>query len=112
MSRIRGLFALAVDATVHGSRAIEKIQIEKARLPFEVLEAVPMIAGPVKVIHTAHDFGVAATHASIRAVASGVGEAARFVLDAVDEPEPVAHDEDAKRDGARGGDATDAPRSE
>lgn len=102
LSRLRGLFSLAVDATIGGSRAIEKIQVDKARIPFHVLEAVPIIAAPVKVVHVAYDFGVAATHASIRAVAGGVGEVATLVLDTVEQ-------KSAPADGGDGARAPDGP---
>ena len=93
MKRLRGLKDLLVQATVHGSRAIERIQLEKARVPFQILEAIPVTAGPAKVVHAVHDVSVAATHAAIRAVASGVGVAADVVLDAVGEPPAAPVDE-------------------
>ncbi len=88
MRRLRGLKDLLVEATVHGSRAIERIQLEKARIPFRILESIPVTAGPAKVVHVVHDASVAATHVAIRAVATGVGHAADLVLDAVGEEPP------------------------
>jgi hypothetical protein len=84
VKRLRGLADLVVQATIHGSRAIERIQLEKARVPFEILESVPMTAGPAKLVHVVHDLSVTTTHATIRAVATGVGHVATAVIDSID----------------------------
>ena len=44
MKRWRGLKSLVVDAVEHGSRAVEKIQIETMKLPFALLEQVADVA--------------------------------------------------------------------
>jgi hypothetical protein len=82
--RLRGLKALVVDAVEHGSRAVEKVQLETARLPFEVLARIPEIAVPVKVIHAIHDAVVTSTHGMIRVVTRVAGDTMDVVLDAVE----------------------------
>lgn len=87
MERLRGLVALVVDAVEHGSRAVERVQKVNAGRTFAVLEAVPMIAAPAKVVHAVHDFSLVTTHATIRAVAGTALDVAGLVLDRVgDEP--------------------------
>jgi hypothetical protein len=84
MQRWRGLKSLLVDAVEHGSRAVERIQMETAKVPFDLLEAVPPIAVPVKVVHAIHDVSVAGVHGSIRLVARVVGHAADAVIDVIE----------------------------
>ncbi|MBS1148989.1 MAG: uncharacterized protein H6Q89_687 [Myxococcaceae bacterium] len=80
MNRWRGLVVLVKEAVESGSIAIEKIQKETAQRPFGVLEQIPPIAGPVKVIHTLHDVSVSTTHTAIRLVNRVVGEAVDAAL--------------------------------
>jgi hypothetical protein len=54
-------------------------------VPFDLLEAVPPIAVPVKVVHAIHDVSVAGVHGSIRLVARVVGQAADAVIDVIEE---------------------------
>ena len=67
-SRLKGLVALAAAAVEHGSAAIEKVQLETAGRTFGVLEAIPPLTGPTKVVRVVHDTSVKATHGSIRLV--------------------------------------------
>ena len=87
MKKWRGLTVMIRDAVEHGSHAIEQIQKEAAARPFAILEAIPPIADPVKVIHTFHDASIACTHAAIRLVARVVGDTVEAVLAAVDPAE-------------------------
>ncbi|GAC1541909.1 MAG: hypothetical protein NVS3B10_06400 [Polyangiales bacterium] len=93
LRRWRGLRALVTDAVDHGSTAIERIQKETARRPFALLEALPPVAAPAKVVHVLHDAAVGGTHGAIRLVNQVVGTAVDAVidiLDRVDEPPPGA----------------------
>jgi hypothetical protein len=84
MQRWRGLKDLVVDAVQHGSRAVERVQMETASVPFDILEQVPPIAVPVKVVRAIHDASVAGVHGTIRLVTRVVGQAADVVIDVVD----------------------------
>jgi hypothetical protein len=84
MQRWRGLKSLIIDAVDHGSRAVERLQVETARLPFEILEQIPPIAAPVKGIHVIHDTTVAGVHGMIRLVNKVTGKALDVVLDVVE----------------------------
>ncbi len=66
----RGLVALVADGVEHGSRAIERIQVETANRPFTILEGLPLapIAVPARVVHTVHDVVVSSVHLAIRFV--------------------------------------------
>jgi hypothetical protein len=107
MRRWRGLKSLIVDAVEHGSRAVEHIQKETAKLPFDILEQIPALEVPVKGIREIHDVAVSGVHGMIRLVNRVVGETLDVALDviehhqakqqdAVDDggsaPEPSAHD--------------------
>jgi hypothetical protein len=80
LGKWRGALALVRDAVEHGSRAVERVQIETARRPFSVLEQIPGVAEPTKVVHVVHDASVAAVHEIIRGVNGAVGAAVDFAL--------------------------------
>ena len=89
LKRWRGLKDLARDAVLHGSAAVERIQMSTAARPFGILEAVPGIAAPARAVHAVHDLAVAGTHLSIRAVAKLVATGVGRALDAVEHREPT-----------------------
>jgi hypothetical protein len=66
MERWRGVAALLCDAVEHGSRAVERVQIETARRPFALLAFIPVVRGPTRVVHAVHDASVSAVHEIIR----------------------------------------------
>jgi hypothetical protein len=76
----RGAVALVRDAVEHGSRSVQRIQIESARRPFAILELIPGVAEPTRVVHGVHDASVTAVHEIIRGVNVVVGKAVDFAL--------------------------------
>jgi hypothetical protein len=84
MKRWRGLTALVKDAVEHGSRAVERVHMETARRPFAVLEHIPPVAAPARVVHAIHDVTVASVYGSIRLVSGVAFGAVDVVLDAVE----------------------------
>jgi hypothetical protein len=72
------------DAVEHGSRAIERIQIESARRPFAIVELIPAVATPARVAHGLHDASVTAVHGTIRAVNAAASRAVDFALQQVE----------------------------
>lgn len=84
MRRWRGLKSLIVDAVDHGSRAVEKIQMEAARLPFDILEQIPPLTVPVKGVRAIHDTALSGTHGMIRLVNRVVGDTLDVVFDVVE----------------------------
>jgi len=99
MNRWRGLKALVVDAVDHGSRAVERIQKETASVPFDILEQVPPLAAPAKVVRFFHDAGVSGVHVTIRLVTRLTGRALDVALDVLEHsqatPEPPVPTEPA-----------------
>lgn len=77
LARARGLVRLLRDGVVHGSRAVETIEKGYATRTYSILEAVPIVAGPAKVVRLVHDVARASTHGIIR----GVTEVAATVAD-------------------------------
>jgi len=77
--RWRGVAKLVTDAVEHGSRAVERIQKETAQRPFGILEMIPGVAVPARVVHVIHDVTVSGVHGAIRLVTrvvdGGVGVA-------------------------------------
>ncbi len=69
---LRGVKALLRDAVHHGSVAVERVQLETARRPFAILEAIPGVKVPAAIVHVIHDASVTGTHAVIRAVNGAV----------------------------------------
>ena len=84
MQRWRGLKALVVDAVEHGSRAVERIQMETAKKPFDLLEQIPPLEVPVKGIREIHDTAVSGIHGMIRLVNRVTGQTLDLVLDTVE----------------------------
>ncbi|MFO0760534.1 MAG: hypothetical protein U0359_28900 [Byssovorax sp.] len=84
MKRWRGLKSLVVDAVEHGSRAVEKVQIETMKLPFSLLEQVDPIKVPVQGIREIHDTAVTGVHGMIRLVNKVVGATLDVVIDEVE----------------------------
>ena len=80
----RGAVALLRDAVEHGSRAVERIQIETARRPFGIIEHIPVVAAPTRIVHGVHDASVTAVHEVIRAVNVAVSRTVDFALEQVE----------------------------
>jgi hypothetical protein len=87
MQRWRGLKSLVVDAVEHGSRAVERIQMETAKVPFDILQQIPPIEMPVKGVRLIHDTAVAGVHGMIRLVNRGAGATLDIVIDVLEEHE-------------------------
>jgi hypothetical protein len=84
VKRWRGLKSLVADAVEHGSRAVEKVHKEIADKPFAILEAIPPIRVPAKVVHVIHDAAVTTTHVAIRAVNVAVSASLDVAIDMVE----------------------------
>jgi hypothetical protein len=81
MKRLRGLRALVGDAVEHGSKAVEVVHKATAARTFDVLEAIPPIATPAKVVHIVHDASLTGIYGIIRAVNSVVGKTLDIAID-------------------------------
>ncbi len=78
--RWRGLAALVKDAVVHGASAVERVHLATAQRPFRVLEAIPGVEVPTRIVHVVHDATSATVYASIRTVARVAGAVADQVI--------------------------------
>jgi hypothetical protein len=96
MKRLRGLRALVEEVVEHGSKAVEDVHKATAARTFFVLEAIPPIARPARVVHTVHDLWVSGVYGTIRVCNKVVGRTLEVALDMADddagEPDP-AHEE-------------------
>ena len=79
--RWRGLALLVRDAVEHGSRAVEKVHLETTRRPFAILEHIPGLEMPTRVVHSVHDLTVISVYESIRLVNRVVGATVDVALD-------------------------------
>ena len=84
LARWRGAVALLRDAVEHGSRSVQRIQIETARRPFGIIEHIPGVAAPTRIVHGVHDASVTAVHEVLRAVNGLVGTTVDFALEQVE----------------------------
>ena len=66
--RLRGLTRLLHDGVRHGADFVEKHHRHAAAKPFRVLESIPPLAAPTKVVHGVHDAIVWLTYGSIRSI--------------------------------------------
>jgi hypothetical protein len=90
LAKWRGVGSLVVDALEHGSRAVERIQLETAGRPFAVLERIPVVAGVGRAVRVAHTAIVTTTHAAVRLVGQAVGTAIELGLIAAERKRPQA----------------------
>ena len=95
LKRLRGLRALVQDVVEHGSKAVEDVHRATAGRTFTILEAIPPIAVPAKVVHVVHDASLTFTYGMIRIVNRAVGKTLDVALDVAEveendaPPEPV-----------------------
>ncbi len=99
MKRLRGLRALVEEAVQHGSKAVEDVHKATAARTFVVLEAIPPIAAPARVIHTVHDLWLSGIYGMIRIGNRVVGKTLEVAIDVADP-------------GATAADTTEAPTTE
>jgi hypothetical protein len=85
LRRWRGLVALVRDGVEHGSRAVEKVQLETAGRPFGILEQIPAVAEPTRLVHVIHDATVSGVHGVIRAVSRTVATTVDVALRVAEE---------------------------
>lgn len=100
MKRVRGLKSLVQAAVEHGSRAVEKVQIEMAKTPFDILEKVPPLKVPAAGVRLVYNTSVSTTHGMIRLVNKVVGDTLDVVLDTV-APDAKDVEEPAKQEAAK-----------
>lgn len=81
LPRWRGLIALIGDAVEHGSTAVERIHMATAQRPFQIIEQIPPVAAPTKLVHGIHDAVVTNTYRQIRWVNGLVQKLADAALD-------------------------------
>ena len=85
MKRWRGLRELVTTAVDAGTTSVEKVQLGLAKRTFDVLEAIPVVAPPARVVHVVHDVSVRSVYSTIRMVNRGVGAGLDIVLSAIEE---------------------------
>ncbi len=85
MKRWKGLRELVTTAVDAGTTSVEKVQLGIAKRTFDVLEAIPGVAPPARVVHVVHDVSVRSVYATIRLVNRGVGAGLDIVIDAIEE---------------------------
>lgn len=79
--RLHGLCALLGDVVEHGSTAVEKVHKATTDRAFRVLEAIPPLAAPVRLVHVVHDASVGSVYGTIRVVSRVVGRAIDVIID-------------------------------
>ncbi len=88
LKRLRGLRALVQDVVEHGTTAVEEVHKATAARTFVVLEAIPPIATPARVVHTVHDVWLSGVYGAIRVCNKVVGKTLEIALDVAEEPDP------------------------
>ena len=84
MKKGRGLKALVQDAVEHGTRAVERVHMQTAGRWFTILEHLPVISTPTRIVRVVHDVSVTTTYEAIRLVNRAVGVVADAALDAAE----------------------------
>ena len=76
-----GLQRLVQDAVEHGATAVERVHRETADRTFAVLEAIPPVAEPAKVVHGVFGLVLTGSYASVRLVNRAVGAVLHAVIE-------------------------------
>lgn len=94
--RLLGLRALLEDAVEHGSAAVERVHRETAARTFAVLELIPPVAGPARVVRDVHGAVVTGVYEGVRLANRAVGVALAAVIEhavPLDPPRPGDDDQ-------------------
>lgn len=87
LRRVRGLRALIEEAVHHGASAVERVHLGTSDRTFSILEAIPPIAAPTKLVHVVHDATVTSVYSAIRGVNAIVGKALDVAIDVAERAE-------------------------
>ena len=87
--RLRGLRRLLHDGVRQGADFVEKHHRHAAGKPFAVLESIPLIAAPTRVVHGIHDGVLSLSYGGIRTINHAVEAADHWLVDRLD---PAADD--------------------
>ena len=79
--RLRGLTRLLHDSVRQGADFVEKHHRHAAEKPFRVLESIPPIAAPTKVVHGIHDGVLSLSYGGIRAINHAIAVADDWLVD-------------------------------
>ena len=79
--RLRGFKRLIHDGVERGAEFVEKHHRHAAEKPFRILESIPPIAAPTRIVHSVHDGVLWLTYGSIRVI----NQAAEIVYDWVED---------------------------
>ena len=79
--RLRGLKRLLHDGVRQGADFVEKHHRHAAEKPFRVLESIPPIAAPTKVVHGIHDGVLSLGYGGIRAINRAIEVADDWLVD-------------------------------
>lgn len=79
--RLLGLRALVEDLVEHGSSAVERVHRATVDRTFTVLEAVPPIAEPAKLVHAVHGMALTGVYGAIRGVNRVVGAGLEMAIE-------------------------------
>ena len=77
----RGLAALVTDAVVGGASAVERVHLAVSSRPFDILEEIPLVSAPSRVVRAVHDLSTRTTYASIRGITRLVGSAVDLAIE-------------------------------
>jgi hypothetical protein len=80
-NRWHGLKDLVQDAIEHGSTAVEQVHKATAARPFDILEQIPAVAGPTRIVRVVHDVSVTTVYSAIRLTNRAVGRVVDIALE-------------------------------
>lgn len=82
--RLRGLRALVEEVVDQGTAAVGRAHLGTTGRTFTILEHVPPIAAPVRVVRIVYEGATGATYDAVRAVNYGVGRVLEASIDVAD----------------------------
>lgn len=88
--RLRGFKMLVQTAVDQGSRALERVQIQTAKIPFDLVAQIPGAKVPAEGARQIYNTGVSSVHTMVRLVNQVVGDTLDVVIEGAS---PPVHDE-------------------
>lgn len=79
--RLLGLQRLVEDAVEHGATAVERVHRQTADRTFTVLEAIPPLAEPARLVHGVYGLVLSGSYGGVRAVNRAVGAVLHAVIE-------------------------------
>ena len=96
--KLRGITRLLHDGVREGTRMVERQHRSAASKPFDLLQTVPGVAGPTRLVRAAHDAVLDVVYGGIQGVNAATRQVDLWVVDQLERAEARPAGDGATRD--------------